>query len=127
MAMYKTAPDGGPLSNAHLYLTTVRNKLMRVRNKKTGKIVLINAKRFKKEYYEEVNGEVEITQKTQESPTPPKIEPFGTQPQEELLTYTRDELRNMPEYTFIEKKPIDKNGIVDEILKVREKRKSGEL
>ena len=105
----------------------VRNEVIRVRNR-NGKEILISPDDFDPERYERVTADTKeplivetvVVKK-------PALDPFSLEPEEELLTWSRNALREMPEYPFIEKKPIDKNGIVTEIMKVRERRINGEL
>ena len=104
-----------------------KTEVIRVRNR-NGKEILISPDDFDPERYERVE---ESTAKVSEEVVVEEVkvvmDPFSNEEENDLLTWTRVELRKLPEYKYIDKPPRDKNGIVTAIMEVRERRKNGEL
>jgi hypothetical protein len=123
------APDGGPVSNAHMYMKTTMLPTMEVYRldeegepmKDVGPIV-INRSSFDEDLHEKIV--VEPRRRRRTKTAAPKQLPddvrLGSQSREQMLTMTMPLLRALPEAGLLAEVPNIKADLVEAILAVRE-------
>lgn len=111
------SPDGGPLSQAHLFLKPQALPTMRVKFKEAPKlgVVEINRSDFNPKLHTEAAG---AEKKTERVRLPTDL--YGSQTRDELLLMTIEELKKLKEWEDVDNQKLTKKeDIVDAILEVR--------
>jgi hypothetical protein len=111
----KVALDGGPLST-YKSGNVVRFPTVKVKHKKTGATMVIRESDFDSKVHAKVGAQrVSLSEKDDD----PK-KGFGSEPRDELLKMTIDQLKAKPEWAAADQSAKTKEQIVDAILPVRE-------
>jgi len=116
-----SAPDGGPVSDAHRWIKVSKTATVAVFRKSDGNRVVIEAEDFDPELHERGDAPREVLEDDEEE----KVQnSFGNQTRAQLQKFSQKALRELPEYEALDEDAraaiSDKDALVDAILAVRE-------